>query len=167
MDASPNVLAKAVREKRVAIDNDLELLRVRLQKFDPGRMGNARWAKTALPIALGMAALQLWRMRQHSVRPREQPPAHDIADRHQAEHHALPAHAAGWGLAGSAATMLARTATRKAMHKQGGTPRLPRAARQNNGFGMMLLLAVATGALLALADVMQEQRKAPAPEMDS
>ncbi|RPI51248.1 MAG: hypothetical protein EHM55_19435 [Acidobacteria bacterium] len=158
MDASPNVLAETVRAKRVAIDNDLELLRVRLQKFDPGRMGTVRWAKTALPVALGMAALGFWRMRQHRVRPRERPPADGIADLQQGEHHAVPAHAAGWGLAGSAATMLARTATRKAMHKQGGMPGLRRAARRNNGFGMTLVLAVATGALLALADVMQERR---------
>jgi hypothetical protein len=45
------------------------------------------------------------------------------------------------------------------MHERGGAPRLPRAARQKNTFGMMLLFAVAAGALLALGDVLQEQRK--------
>jgi hypothetical protein len=68
-------------------------------------------------------------------------------------------HALGWGLIGSAATMLARTATRRAMHDPRGAPRLPRAARRSNGFGAMLLLAVAAGALLAVGDVLQEQRK--------
>jgi len=160
MDASPNVLAEAVRAKRVAIDNDLELLRVRLQESVPGRIGTTRWAKAALPLALGTAALQLWRMRRHRGGPREQLPSHGIAGVHQAEPATLPAHAAGWGLAGSAATMLARTATRKAMHTQGGTLRLPHVARNSSGgFAMMVLLAMATGALLALADVMQEQRK--------
>ena len=69
------------------------------------------------------------------------------------------AHAAGWGLIGSATTMLARTATRRAMHRRDGDPRLPRAARQSPGFGMMLLLAAAAGAMLALGDVLLEQRK--------
>ena len=68
------------------------------------------------------------------------------------------AHTVGWGALGTATTMLARTATRRAMHSQSGTPRLPRATRRNNSFGMMLLLAAAAGALLALADVLQEQR---------
>ena len=69
------------------------------------------------------------------------------------------AHTAAWGLLGSGTTMLARTATRRAMHGRGGRPRLPRAARQNTGFGMMLLLAAAAGAMLALGDVLLEQRK--------
>jgi hypothetical protein len=60
---------------------------------------------------------------------------------------------------GAATTMLARAATRRAMHDAGGAPRLPRAAQKNTGFGMMLLLAATAGALLALGDVLQEQRK--------
>jgi hypothetical protein len=69
------------------------------------------------------------------------------------------AHKAGWGMVGAAATMLARRATRRAMHERSGAPRLPRAARRRTTFGMMLLLAGAAGALLALGDVLQEQRK--------
>jgi hypothetical protein len=65
----------------------------------------------------------------------------------------------GWGMAGGATTMLARTATRRAMHGQSGAPRLPQAAHRNKTFGMMLLLAAAAGVMLALADVLQEQRK--------
>lgn len=69
------------------------------------------------------------------------------------------AHTAGIGLVGSATTMLARKAARRAMHKRDGVPRLPRAARENNGWVMILVLAVAAGAVLAIADVLQEQRK--------
>jgi hypothetical protein len=65
----------------------------------------------------------------------------------------------GWGMAGAATTMLARTATRRAMHERSGAPRLPRATRENNSFGMMLLLATVTGIALALGDVLKEQRK--------
>lgn len=65
----------------------------------------------------------------------------------------------GWGMAGAATTMLARRATRKAMHARSGAPRLPRATRRSSSFGMMLALAAAAGALLALGDVFQEQRK--------
>jgi hypothetical protein len=55
--------------------------------------------------------------------------------------------------------MIARTATRRAMHRTDGDPRLPRATRRNNGFAMMLLLAAAAGVVLALGDVLQEQRR--------
>lgn len=65
----------------------------------------------------------------------------------------------GWGLLGSATTMMVRNATRKAMHTEYGEPRLPRAAQRNTGAGTILMLAAAAGAVLALADVLQEQRK--------
>jgi len=65
----------------------------------------------------------------------------------------------GWGMIGGATTYLTRKAIRSAMHKQSGAPRLPRTVRHDKSFGTMVLLAVATGALLALGDVLQEQRK--------
>ena len=68
-------------------------------------------------------------------------------------------HTLGWGLIGAATTKLSRMATRRAMHTSSGAPRLPRAAQRNNGFGMLLLLAAATGAMLAFGDVLQERRK--------
>lgn len=69
------------------------------------------------------------------------------------------AHALGWGMIGAATTMVARRATRRAMHDRQGAPRLPRRTRKETGFGTMLLLAAAAGALLAFGDVLQEQRK--------
>jgi hypothetical protein len=64
----------------------------------------------------------------------------------------------GLGLIGSATTMLVRNATRRAMHTPEGITRLPRAAKRGRGIGTVLVLAAAAGALLALADVLQEQR---------
>jgi hypothetical protein len=64
-----------------------------------------------------------------------------------------------WGLAGAATTMAVRSATRAALHRDNGTPRLPRATRRNPTFGMMLLLAATAGVVLAFADVVLEQRK--------
>lgn len=68
-------------------------------------------------------------------------------------------HALGWGLIGAAVTKLSRMATRKAMYRRSGAPRLPRAARRSNGFGTLLLFAAAAGAMLAIGDVLQEQRR--------
>lgn len=65
----------------------------------------------------------------------------------------------GWGMVGAATTMIARTATRRAMHDERGAPKLPRAARRDLSFGMMILLAGAAGVMLALGDVLQERRK--------
>ena len=68
-------------------------------------------------------------------------------------------HRIAWGVAGSATTMLARRMTRRAMHEPGGAPRLPWNERLDNSFAMMLVLAAAAGALLAVGDVLLEQRK--------
>jgi hypothetical protein len=65
----------------------------------------------------------------------------------------------GLGMVSAAVTMLARNATRRAMHDQSGAPKLPRAARRSDSVTMLLIVAAASGALLALADVLQEQRR--------
>jgi len=65
----------------------------------------------------------------------------------------------GLGMVGAAVTMLARSATRRAMHDENGAPKLPRAARRSDSVTMLLIVAAASGALLALAEVLQEQRR--------
>jgi ferritin-like metal-binding protein YciE len=90
MDASPDVLADTVRAKRVAIDNDLELLRVRLQQADPRRLDPAPWARRALPIAAGTAAWWLWR-RGRRVSSLDQLLVHGLSDLYRAERQLLPA----------------------------------------------------------------------------
>jgi len=91
MDASPDVLAAAVRAKRAAVDNDLELLRVRLAQADPRRRINARAvAAKALPVVGGAAALWLWRSRRTRVRSLEQLLVHGLEDLYRAEHDLLP-----------------------------------------------------------------------------
>lgn len=64
-----------------------------------------------------------------------------------------------WMVAGTAASKMARSYTRSMLHTRGGAPRLPRKARRQNGLGMMLGWAIATGAIMALADVLKEQGK--------
>lgn len=68
------------------------------------------------------------------------------------------------GLAGAATTMLVRKTAKRAMYTRTGAPRLPQPVRSNNSFAMVLLLAAAAGAMLAIADVLQEQRKQVARE---
>ena len=64
-----------------------------------------------------------------------------------------------WAVAGTAASKMARNYTRGMMHRQDGAPRLPRKARRQSGLGMMLGWAIATGAIMAIADVLSEQGK--------
>lgn len=64
-----------------------------------------------------------------------------------------------WAIAGTAANKMARSYTRSALHRDDGAPRLPRKARRQDGIGMMLGWAVATGVILAIADVLTEQGK--------
>jgi hypothetical protein len=63
------------------------------------------------------------------------------------------------GIVGATVTMLARNATRRAIHDARGVPKLPRAARRSNSVTMLLIIAAASGALLALSDLLQEQRR--------
>jgi ferritin-like metal-binding protein YciE len=92
MDASPDALADTVRAKRVAIDNDIELLRVRLAKADPRRhMDPRRVATKALPIVAGAAALWMWRARRRRVDSLEQLLAHGLTQVYRAEQRMLPA----------------------------------------------------------------------------
>ncbi len=64
-----------------------------------------------------------------------------------------------WAVAGTVATRVVRSRTRKAMHTEYGAPRLPRTVRRSDGFATALALAAVTGAVMALADVLNEQGK--------
>lgn len=55
--------------------------------------------------------------------------------------------------------MLARRATRRAMIDENGVAKLPTAARRGDSVTMFLIIAAASGALLALGDVLRAQRK--------
>jgi hypothetical protein len=64
----------------------------------------------------------------------------------------------GWGLVGAGTTMLARRVTRWGLH-DGTRTRLPAVARHPRGVGGLLMLAAIAGAFLAVADVLQDQRR--------
>lgn len=69
------------------------------------------------------------------------------------------------GVLGGATTKIARSLTRRALHEKSGAPRVPRRARDRQGIAVMLAWAAAVGVILALADVLLEQRRASA-ELD-
>ena len=92
MDASPDVLAENIRAKRNAIDNDLELLRVRLAKADPRqRIDGRKLARTALPVAVGTAAVLLWNRRRRRVDSLEQLLVRELNDLYWTEQQLVPA----------------------------------------------------------------------------
>lgn len=91
MDASPDALADTVRAKRAAIDNDIELLRVRVAKADPRRrIDSGRVAKRALPLVAGAAALWMWRSRRRRVDSLEQLMVHGLRQVYDLEQQLLP-----------------------------------------------------------------------------
>jgi LPXTG-motif cell wall-anchored protein len=61
MDARPDELTDRIREKRIAIDNRLELLRVHLQQRDPRARLRQQWPAWAGALAAGGGALWYWR----------------------------------------------------------------------------------------------------------
>ncbi len=94
MGASTDVLADTVRAKRTAVDNDLELLRVRAESVDPRRLAS-RWvpaaAPVAVPIAVGATALWLWRRRRRSVTSLRDLLRHSLIELYRAERYLVPA----------------------------------------------------------------------------
>jgi ferritin-like metal-binding protein YciE len=88
---APEALAEEVRAKRVAIDNDLELLRVRLQQADPRRIDTARWAKAAAPVVAVLAAGFFFARRKRSVNSLHQLLVKELSDLHASERLLVPA----------------------------------------------------------------------------
>lgn len=92
MDASPDLLAENIRAKRNAIDNDLELLRVRLAKADPRQRFDGRQiARTVLPLAAGAVALLLWNRRRRRVDSLDQLLVRELSDLYWTELRLVPA----------------------------------------------------------------------------
>lgn len=91
MDASADVLAGQVRARRVAIDNDLELLRVRLQQVDPRRVDLRPWARTVVPIVAGLAAVWLFLRRRRSMRSLHDVLVYELRDLYRFDRQLVPA----------------------------------------------------------------------------
>ena len=89
MDARPEDLAQNVRAKRAAIDNDLELLRVRLRKADPRHIEPRRWANVAVPLVAGAGVLW-WAKRRRAIGSLEQLLIHELKDLYAIEQELLP-----------------------------------------------------------------------------
>jgi ferritin-like metal-binding protein YciE len=80
-----------VRAKRIAIDNDLEVIRVRLRAADPRTADVRRWALSAAPIAGGAALLWLWAKRRRPVRSLRQLLGRGLVDLYRTERQIVPA----------------------------------------------------------------------------
>ena len=91
MDSSPDVLADEVRMKRNAVDNDLELLRVRLQKSRPTSQDAIYWAQRVLPVLAGTAGVWWWSRRRRSVDSLDALLVHALDELYQGERQLVPA----------------------------------------------------------------------------
>ena len=89
MDASAETLAEEVRAKRVAIDNDLELLRLKVRKADPRRLAGTPWLKTAAPVVAGLGAAWWWARRRRSVTSLEHLLVKELSDLYASERQLL------------------------------------------------------------------------------
>jgi ferritin-like metal-binding protein YciE len=90
MDPSPDVLADEVRMKRNAVDNDLELLRVRLHKSRPTSQDAVHWAQRGLPILAGIAGVWWWSRRRRSVDSLGALLVHALDELYQGEQQLVP-----------------------------------------------------------------------------
>jgi ferritin-like metal-binding protein YciE len=91
MDASPDVLADHIRAKRTAIDNDLELIRVRLQRADPRRIDPRRLAQAMVPIAAGSALAVVFSRWRRPIRSLDHLLTTGLGEVFAAEQHLVPA----------------------------------------------------------------------------
>lgn len=67
-----------------------------------------------------------------------------------------------WAVLGTVASKTARNLTRGALHTRSGAPRLPQPVRRQRNLETALLMALGTGALMAVTDVLSEQSKTAA-----
>ena len=88
---APEALAEEIRAKRLAIDNDLELLRVRLQNADPRRIDAMHWAKRAGPVLAALGAAFLFTRRKRSVNSLQQLLIKELSDLYASEKLLVPA----------------------------------------------------------------------------
>jgi ferritin-like metal-binding protein YciE len=91
MDSSPDVLADEVRMKRHAVDNDLELLRVRVQQSRPTSQDAIHWAQRVLPVLAGAAGVWWWTRRRRSVDSLDALLVHALDELYQGEQQLVPA----------------------------------------------------------------------------
>lgn len=91
MDSSPDVLADEVRMKRNAVDNDLEMLRVRLQKSRPTSQDAIRLAQRLVPVLAGTAGVWWWSRRRRSVDSLDALLVHALDELYQGEQQLVPA----------------------------------------------------------------------------
>jgi ferritin-like metal-binding protein YciE len=91
MDSSPDVLADEVRMRRNAVDNDLALLRVRLQKSRPTSQDAIRVAQRVLPVLAGTAGVWWWSRRRRSVDSLDALLVHALDELFQSERELVPA----------------------------------------------------------------------------
>jgi ferritin-like metal-binding protein YciE len=93
-DTNAEALAETVRAKRVEVDNDLELIRVHLQRMDPRRrLDPGRVARLLLPIVAGTVAA-LWARRRRRVDSLERLLIHLLTELYRTERGLVPALAA-------------------------------------------------------------------------
>jgi ferritin-like metal-binding protein YciE len=131
MDSTPDVLAAEVRARRAAIDSDLERLRVRAREVvraaDPRPVAR-RWSEAGIPVALGAAALWLWRRRRRSVGSLQGLLEHEVVELHNMEEHPTSAAAANTDLRALLHRHAEQTATQaerldRVLRSIGGSPR--------------------------------------------
>ena len=64
-----------------------------------------------------------------------------------------------WGVLGAAVTMLTRKVANTTMRDAAGMPVLARMTQRNQSVAVMMSLAISSGVVLALSDVLRESRK--------
>jgi ferritin-like metal-binding protein YciE len=92
VDTRTEALADTVRTKRVAIDNDLELLRVHLQQANPLRQDvMTHWVKSLAPVVAGAGTVWWWARRRRSVRSLDELLIHELRNLYATEQKLVPA----------------------------------------------------------------------------